>query len=154
MCVRCVPDGATNGREAKMSSTSCIVLDYGIGNVFSVLHALEACGTKATLSRDRAEILAADRIILPGVGAFGRAADRLRDLGLDETIHEFIRTERPFLGICVGMQLLMDVGYEFGEHRGLGVIGGTVEKIAFTDSDGRPVRVPLIGWYPLALPGG
>lgn len=132
-----------------MTPTSCIVVDYGIGNVFSVLHALKNCGASATLSGDRDTILAADRVILPGVGAFGRAADRLRDLCLDETIHDFIRTGRPFLGICVGMQLLMETGFEFGEHEGLGLISGTVEKINFADAAGRAVRVPLIGWYPL-----
>lgn len=139
-----VDQGATT-----MTSTSCIVVDYGIGNVFSVLHALQSCGVSATFSGDRDAIMAADRVILPGVGAFGRAADRLRDLGLDETIHNFIRTERPFLGICVGMQLLIETGFEFGEHQGLGLISGTVEKINFADAQGRPVRVPLIGWYPV-----
>lgn len=132
-----------------MTSTPCIVVDYGIGNVFSVLHALKNCGVSATLSGDRDAIMAAERVILPGVGAFGRAADRLRDLGLDETIHDFIGTGRPFLGICVGMQLLMETGFEFGEHQGLGLIPGTVEKINSADTQGRPVRVPLIGWYPV-----
>ena len=135
-------------------SSKCVVIDYGSGNVFSVMHALRSLGIAADLSRDPESILAADRVILPGVGAFGRAAEGLRGLGLDETTRAFITTGRPFLGICVGMQLLMEEGHEFGTHPGLGVFPGTVDKIDITDENGRKPRVPLIGWYPLApLPG-
>ncbi len=132
-----------------MKAPSCVVIDYGIGNVFSVLHALKSLGVNAVLTRDRAEILAADRVILPGVGAFGRAADRLRAYGLDDTIRGFVDIGRPFLGICVGMQLLMSRGNEFGVHRGLDIIPGTVEKIDITTEVGTKLRVPLIGWYPI-----
>jgi len=133
-------------------SPSCVVVDYESGNVFSVLNALRSLGTEAELSRDPARILAADRVVLPGVGAFGRAAERLRGHGLDETIAAFIETGRPFLGICVGMQILMEEGHEFGTHRGLGVIPGTVEKIDIRDATGQPLRVPVIGWYPIEAP--
>lgn len=137
-----------------MSAHTCVVVDYGLGNVFSVMQALRDLPTNVNLSRDPAAIRSADRLILPGVGAFGRAADRLRTLNLEEPILEFIGTGRPFLGICVGMQLLFDIGSEFGEHRGLSLIGGRVDRIALKEDDGEAMRVPLIGWHPLVPPGG
>jgi glutamine amidotransferase len=135
-------------------ATSCVVVDYGIGNVFSVMQAMRDFPVECSLSSDHEEIRSADRLILPGVGAFGRAASRLRELGLEDQILEFIATGRPFLGICVGMQLLHDIGREFGEHRGLGAIGGSVEEINLADEGGKKVRVPLIGWHPLLPPHG
>lgn len=129
-----------------MTSKSCVIIDYGIGNVFSVTQALAHLDVSVRLTSDRAAIKAADRVILPGVGAFGRAVDTLRAMHLDETIHSFIETGRPFLGICVGMQVMMEQGLEFGTHRGLGLFGGTVERIDLNEADGRPLRVPLIGW--------
>lgn len=130
-----------------MKLKSCVVIDYGIGNVFSVMHALRAKGAHAKLTRDSKEIRAADRVILPGVGAFGRAANRLRSLRLDADILAFIDTKRPFLGICVGMQLLMSKGTEFGQHSGLDVIPGTVDKIDVVGSADEHYRIPLIGWH-------
>ncbi len=97
--------------------------------------------------------MAADRVVLPGVGAFGNAAHRLRELRLDEVERGFIESERPFLGNCVGMQLLMEKGLEFGEHDGLGFFEGTVEKIALADEDGSPLRVPVIGCNTPFAPG-
>lgn len=135
-----------------MSVKNCVVVDYGLGNVFSVMQALSDFPVQVTLSADPAKIRAADQVILPGVGAFGRAADRLRSLHLDDPILNFIATGRPFLGICVGMQLLFDQGLEFGVHSGLGLIRGQVEKISIADEVGHPMRVPLIGWHPLAPP--
>lgn len=137
-----------------MSNPTCVVVDYGIGNTFSVTRALEKCGVEPTLTGDLDAIRSAERLILPGVGAFGRAADRLRALGLDEAILRFVESGRPFLGICVGMQLLMSVGTEFGQHAGLGLLEGSVDKIDISDPDGRPARVPLIGWYELQAPQG
>jgi glutamine amidotransferase len=137
-----------------LAGGSCIVVDYGIGNVFSVMRALEYLSAEPRLSADPAEISRADRVILPGVGAFGRAAHRLRECGLEAPILEFIGTGRPFLGICVGMQLLMDIGTEFGEHRGLGLIKGSVNKINIPAGDTGKMRVPLIGWHPLHPPAG
>ena len=96
-----------------MSNKSCVVIDYSIGNVFSVMQALKQNGVEADLTGDIDRVRRAERLILPGVGAFGRAVDRLRALGLDEAISDFIATERPFMGICVGMQLLMERGLEF-----------------------------------------
>jgi glutamine amidotransferase len=129
-----------------MTSPSCVVVDYGIGNVFSVMQAMRQRGAEVELTSDRAKILAADRVILPGVGAFGRAVDTLREMGLDDTIREFIATERPFLGICVGMQVMMEQGLEFGTHAGLGFFKGKVAKIELSEMGGQKLRIPLIGW--------
>lgn len=133
-----------------MTSKKCVVIDYGIGNVFSVMHALQNLGIEPILSSDHNLIREADRVILPGVGSFGRAAERLRDLRLDESLKHFMSTERPFLGICIGMQLLMSQGHEFGTHEGLNIIPGTVKKVSLKDVDNNPVKVPLIGWFPIA----
>ncbi|OCW57004.1 imidazole glycerol phosphate synthase subunit HisH [Hoeflea olei] len=127
-------------------STSVVVVDYGIGNVFSVCNALKQAGCEPNLTRAASDILSADKVILPGVGAFGRAIGALRDLGLDETLRRFVDTGRPFLGICIGMQLLMDRSTEFGEHTGLGFIPGIVDRIPGTAKDGAPLRVPHISW--------
>ncbi|MCT4556791.1 MAG: imidazole glycerol phosphate synthase subunit HisH [Pelagimonas sp.] len=135
-----------------MATPTCAVIDYGIGNVFSVLHALERIDCPATLTADRAAIMAADRVILPGVGAFGRAAEKLASLGLDEVLHDYIATGKPLMGICVGMQLLLETGEEFGSHQGLGVIPGKVSKIAAQMEDGSAARVPFIGWANVTPP--
>lgn len=133
-------------------TATCVVVDYGSGNVFSVLQALKNLPVNVALSAEPAKIRQADFVILPGVGAFGKAAHRLRSAELVEPIHEFIATQRPFLGICVGMQLLFDTGSEFGNHAGLGLIPGSVDRIQATTHAGKPMRVPLIGWHPLSLP--
>lgn len=133
-----------------MARANCVVIDYGIGNVFSVMRALERLGYEAILSSQRANVLAADRVILPGVGAFGRAAEELRLRGLDQTIHDYVATGKPFLGICVGMQLLHDASEEFGVNAGLGIIPGTVRMIDAREENGDRCRVPLIGWSPVA----
>ena len=132
-----------------MSTLRCAIVDYGIGNVFSVMQALKKLDAQTELTSDPRAIAAADRVILPGVGAYGKAAERLRDSGLDQAVMEFVGTGRPFLGICVGMQLLFEIGTEFGEHRGLGLIPGSVDRISISREDGTAIRVPLIGWHPL-----
>jgi imidazole glycerol-phosphate synthase subunit HisH len=111
-----------------------VVIDYGIGNVFSVCNALQAVGADVRLTRSFSEIKAADRLILPGVGAFARAMEALNQFGLAGVISEFIATGRPFLGI------------EFGDHEGLGYFKGRVERVASVNPKGQPVRVPNIGW--------
>lgn len=127
-------------------SRSVVVIDYGIGNVFSVCNALKQVGAEPHLTRDISTILQSDRVILPGVGAFGRAMEALRSFGLDETLHRYVETGRPFLGICIGMQVLMDTSLEFGAHTGLGFISGSVERIPSVDARGDPLRVPHISW--------
>jgi len=125
-------------------SNKVVVIDYGIGNVFSVCNALKQIDADVKLTRDKDEILSADRVILPGVGAFAKAMEALEDLHLVELLNQYKQLERPFLGICIGMQVLMDNSEEFGSHHGLGFIKGTVVRI---DKDTQEnLRVPHISW--------
>jgi glutamine amidotransferase len=129
-----------------------VVVDYGIGNVFSVCQAIRQAGGSATLSGDRLVIARANRLILPGVGAFGRAVEELRNRRLDEPVAAFCETGRPFLGICVGMQVMLSRGLELGEHVGLSLIDGDVERIPSTTTKGGRLRVPNIGWSEVQRP--
>ena len=106
------------------------VLDYGIGNLRSAQKALEHCGADAVLTADHDVIAAADAVVLPGVGAFGACMDALRAAGLEQEVHRAVASGRPFLGICVGMQMLFDGSEEDPHARGLGVIGGTVRWLS------------------------
>ncbi|MCX6521743.1 MAG: imidazole glycerol phosphate synthase subunit HisH [Actinobacteria bacterium] len=106
------------------------VLDYGIGNLRSAQKALEHCGADAVLTADHEVIAAADAVVLPGVGAFGACMDALRAAGLEQEVHRAVASGRPFLGICVGMQMLFDGSEEDPHARGLGVIGGTVRWLS------------------------
>lgn len=126
-----------------------VIVDYGSGNVFSVATALSKVNTDVVLSADPEDIAKADRLVLPGVGAFSAVWNLLAAENLIEPIHAFIAKDRPFLGICVGMQMMMQRSEEFGLHQGFGIIEGVVSKIAETGSDGTPHPVPRIGWYPL-----
>lgn len=130
-------------------SARTVVVDYGIGNVFSVCNALRASGVDAELTGSLSAIRDADRVILPGVGAFARAMDALNEKGLSDTLRRYVDTGRPFLGICIGMQVLMERSEEFGEHAGLGFVPGSVERIPDTAANGDHLRVPHIGWAPL-----
>lgn len=127
------------------------IIDYGIGNLLSVARAIEAAGGQARFATRFAEVRDADRILLPGVGAFEPCMTTLEDKGLADAVKAFADSGRPFLGICVGMQLLFDVGLEFGEHVGLGLISGRVSPIPQIDAAGTR-KVPHIGWSPLLLP--
>jgi imidazole glycerol-phosphate synthase subunit HisH len=124
------------------------IIDYGVGNLRSVQKAFEHLGHPVCVTSDPDAIASASHVILPGVGAFGAAADTLRARGLEEITLQAARSGRPFLGICVGMQLLFDIGEENGEHRGLGLIPGRVRK--FPDAPG--VKIPQIGWNRLTFP--
>ena len=130
------------------------VVDYGRGNLFSVRRAFEHCGAEVELTGCPDEIRNADRLVLPGVGAFGDAANELRQFGLDGALVEFAATGRPMLGICIGMQLLFDCGEEFGEHRGLGLVAGRVRAIPDTSVNGIRQKIPHIGWRELYPPAG
>lgn len=127
--------------------TSVAVVDYGAGNTRSVLRALRAAGADdPVLSDDPAVLLAADRLVLPGVGAAGAAMDGLRARNLVEVLDEAVtRRAKPLLGICVGMQIMAERLFEFGEHRGLGWIKGDVVSLDDLVQD-RDVRVPHMGW--------
>ena len=127
------------------------VVDYGVGNLFSLCSSLEAIGAETVVTDDPALLAAADRIILPGVGAFGDAADKLRERGLFDVLRNLANDGKPLLGICLGMQLLFEKGYEYGEHEGLGLIQGAVRPIAEVIPEG--LKIPHIGWNALHFTG-
>ncbi|AOZ92735.1 imidazole glycerol phosphate synthase subunit HisH [Paenibacillus crassostreae] len=120
------------------------IVDYGMGNLHSVSKAVERLGYEALISGDESEILAADGVILPGVGAFGDAMEHLRDSSLDETVRKVAAAKQPLLGICLGMQLLFSGSEEHGEHEGLGILPGTVVRFERGD-----YKVPHMGWNKL-----
>ena len=119
------------------------IIDYGVGNLRSVQKAFEAVGQQAEVTSDKAMIEAASHVVLPGVGAFGAAAATLRSHGLEDVARDAALSGRPFLGICVGMQLLFDVSFEYGVHAGLGLLPGSV--VSF-DTTNPQAKVPQIGW--------
>ena len=123
------------------------VLDYDAGNTKSVVKAIEALGEKAVLTRDVEEIRKADKVILPGVGVFGDAMGNLEKYGLVDVIHETIGSGKPFLAICVGLQLLFDSSEESPGVKGLSVFPGQIKRIPATDG----LKVPQIGWNSLHL---
>ncbi len=124
------------------------IIDYGVGNLFSLKSSLAYIGVDAEIVCDEKSIAKCDRIILPGVGAFGDAAAALRNTGLDKTVIEIANNGTPLMGICLGMQLLFEKGLEFGEHNGLGLIPGKVVSI-------KPLvngnKIPHIGWNGLVM---
>ena len=129
-----------------------VVVDYGLGNLFSIDRALRRVGAAPLVSRRPEDVAKADRVILPGVGAFGDGMRGLRENGLIEPLREVAASGRPLLGICLGMQLLLDEGAEFGVHPGLGVVPG--KAVPFPRSDGDRFKVPHVGWNALApVPG-
>ena len=130
-----------------MKNNSCVVIDYGLGNTFSVINALKMIGSEPILTNDYTKIKNAERVVLPGVGAFGNGMEKLKKHNIIESLSDYISRERPLLGICLGMQLLMDTSYEFGKFNGLGYIQGEVKKINIKDNNLKPIKVPLIGWY-------
>ena len=126
-----------------------IIIDYQLSNLFSVKHACEHIGVKAKISSDEKDLEKADAAILPGVGAFGDAMKNLDRLGLAKVINKFIKSGKPFMGICLGMQLLFSESEEFGRHKGLNIIKGKVKKFI---KKNRQIKVPQIGWnhiYPI-----
>ena len=123
------------------------IIDYGVGNLFSLESSFAAIGMDVTVTSDPAVLKAADKLLLPGVGAFGDAAEKLRSTGLDAVIKELAAEGKPLLGICLGMQLLFDKSLEYGEHAGLGLIPGTVKPIA--DVIPKDLKIPHIGWNAL-----
>ena len=122
------------------------VVDCGLGNLYSVKQACAHVGLQASITSSAAEILGADAVILPGVGAFGDAMATLRRLDLVAVIRDYVAAGRPFLGVCLGMQLLMSESEEFGAHEGLGIIDGTVVRFANPREGERRLKVPQVGW--------
>ncbi|MDO9403327.1 MAG: imidazole glycerol phosphate synthase subunit HisH [Polaromonas sp.] len=134
-------------------STPVTVIDYGIGNLLNVVRALEHGGAAVTVVEQAAQVgVLPDRLVLPGVGAFADGMKELKARGFDDLVKRFAATERPFLGVCVGAQMLFDVGEEFGEHAGLGLIPGRVQSVPAVGADGKSHRIPHIGWSPLEVP--
>ena len=127
------------------------IIDYGVGNLFSLCSSLKSIGAEAVVTPDPAVICAADRIILPGVGAFADAAEKLRATGLDQVLLEEAAKGKKIMGICLGMQMLFEESFEYGIHKGLGLIPGRVVPMAGYIPEG--LKIPHIGWNPLILKG-
>lgn len=125
------------------------IVDYGVGNLFSLQSSFKRIGADAVVTGDKAVIESADRILLPGVGAFEDAARKLRESGLDETVRRQAESGKYIMGICLGMQMLFDKSYEFGCHKGLGLIPGRV--VDMTPDVAPTLKVPHIGWNALHL---
>ena len=125
------------------------IIDYGVGNLFSLASSLASLGFDAVVTGDPAVIRSADRLILPGVGAFGDAADKLRETGLDELIRDEVKKGKELLGICLGMQLLFDKSSEYGVHRGLGLLKG--EVVPLEGMIDPSLKIPHIGWNALTF---
>ncbi len=123
------------------------IVDYGVGNLFSLRCSLESLGQEVCVSSDPDRIRSADRVILPGVGAFGDAALKLRQSGLDRIVLDQAQAGKPLLGICLGMQLLFEKSFEFGEHQGLGLLHGNV--IGMDGTIPRDLKIPQMGWNAL-----
>jgi glutamine amidotransferase len=125
------------------------IVDYGVGNLFSLECSLNAIGAEVVVTADPQVLRRADQVLLPGVGAFGDAAAKLRATGLDQVLKELAAEGKPLLGICLGMQLLFEKGYEYGEHEGLGLIPGNV--VAMEGVIPAELKIPHIGWNALNI---
>lgn len=123
------------------------IVDYGVGNLFSLKSSFAAIGESAVVTSDAEVIKNSDRILLPGVGAFSDAAQKLRSSGLDKAVTDAAKNGKPLLGICLGMQLLFEKSYEYGEHDGLSLLSGSVRPIADVIPEG--LKIPQIGWNAL-----
>ena len=125
------------------------IIDYGVGNLFSLSHSLSAIGAEPVVTGNAEVIRRASHVILPGVGAFGDAAAKLRETKLDALVKDLAGRGKPLMGICLGMQLLLETSYEFGEHAGLGLIPGQVRPIS--DVIPEDYKIPHIGWNALDI---
>ncbi|RKM57615.1 imidazole glycerol phosphate synthase subunit HisH [Butyrivibrio sp. CB08] len=129
------------------------IIDYDAGNIKSVEKAFEYLGSQVVVTRDAKEIMKADRVVLPGVGAFGDAMGRIREYGLEDIIKEVTKKDTPFLGICLGQQLLFDSSDESKGVSGLGILRGNLPLIPDVDASGNHYKVPQIGWNSLKFHG-
>jgi glutamine amidotransferase len=128
------------------SSKKVVVVDYGLGNLLSVGRALEAAGAEVSLTSSPRDIETAEKLVLPGVGAFGAGMEGLKSIGVVDALKAFARHERPMLGICLGMQMMLEKSEEFGSFAGLGFLSGSVRKLPEQDARGGALRIPHIGW--------
>ena len=129
-----------------------VIIDYGVGNLFSLQSSFKAIGEEAFVSGDAAELMKADRLVLPGVGAFEDAANKLRASGLDGFVRQQAAAGKPLLGICLGMQMLFEKSYEYGEHEGLGLLKGQVVPMAGKINP--ELKIPHMGWNALEVKQG
>ncbi len=127
------------------------IIDYDAGNIKSVEKAFEYLGADTVVTRDPARIMRADHVVLPGVGAFGDAMNRIREYGLEDVIKEVTKEQVPFLGICLGQQLLFDLSEESDGAKGLGILRGKILRIPDVDEAGNAYKIPQIGWNNLRL---
>jgi glutamine amidotransferase len=141
-------------RFDSMSKSKVVIVDYGVGNLLSVQRAVEECGAEGITSSEPEFIAHADRVILPGVGAFANGMNALESLGLVEVIKAIAAGGIPLLGICLGMQLLLDESEEHGVTKGLGIIPGRVVPVPNVNPDGSPLKIPHIGWNSLVVVEG
>ena len=125
------------------------IIDYGVGNLFSLRSSFDAIGAETFVSGDEKELAKADKLILPGVGAFGDAADKLRQTGLDKFVRQQAEKGVPLMGICLGMQLLFEKGFEYGEHEGLGLLKGNV--VPMKGKLPEELKIPHMGWNALKI---
>ena len=125
------------------------IIDYGVGNLFSLTSSFKYVGADIIVTSDPEEIKKADKIILPGVGAFGDAIKKLKDTGLDKIVIEEAKNGKPLMGICLGMQLLFEKSYEYGEHNGLGLLKGSV--VPMENYIDKSLKIPHIGWNALSI---
>ncbi|NNF76509.1 MAG: imidazole glycerol phosphate synthase subunit HisH [Rhizobiales bacterium] len=129
--------------------TSVGVIDYGVGNLRSVANALRHVGAEPVVSDDADTLRACERIIFPGVGAFAYGKEALCAKGLHTVVLDAVASEKPLLAICVGMQLMFERSSEFGDHEGLGIVSGRIEKFQTNPADTQPLRLPNVGWLPI-----
>lgn len=130
------------------------VIDYGMGNLHSVCRALEHVGAEPRLTENPEDVSAAQHLVLPGVGAFKNGMAELAKRGFVEALRDYAKTGRPLLGICLGMQMLFEESEEFGRHEGLALLRGAVRAIPAHGADGRPHKIPHVGWNRLLRPAG
>ena len=126
-----------------------VIVDYGVGNLFSLISSFNAIGVKAVASSDKTVIEFAEKLVLPGVGAFGDAVKKLKDSGLFDVVINQAKSGKPLLGICLGMQMLFEKSYEYGEYDGLGLIKGEIKPISSVIPSN--LKIPHIGWNSLSI---
>lgn len=129
-----------------------VIIDYQLGNLFSVMQACDYLGHPAIITSDPKELLNADYVILPGVGAFADAMENLNNLGMTDAIHKYVKRGKPFMGVCLGLQLLFTSSEEFGDTKGLNLIPGMVKKFPVQKIDGHVYKVPQIQWNTISEP--
>ncbi|MDO9419777.1 MAG: imidazole glycerol phosphate synthase subunit HisH [Herminiimonas sp.] len=133
-------------------SKKIVLIDYGMCNLLNVVRAFEHCGAEVHVTEDPKDLLHADKVVVPGVGSFSECIREIESRGFGEAVRLFSETDRPLLGICVGMQMFFESSEEFGLHAGLGILNGHVRAVPGITTEGEPQRVPHIGWSHLTRP--